>query len=155
MSKNISISFATSADKFELKKFFQHYKNKELIDKRVESYLSFGFTVVAKDLNKIVGIIQWSIKEDPKAGVIELEEFFVLEEYRNNGIGTDVIKYTIESIKEYFKGIRINLRKIYLFVSEDNINARNLYERLGFKNITSAGTLFNDNKIELLYCLTL
>lgn len=152
---DITINLATQIDKFELIKFFQHYKNQDLIENRVSCYLSHNFTVVAKDQQKIVGVLQWYLKENPKAGVVEFEEIFVLEKYRRQGIGTKILIQAISSVQDHFKKLAIRPRKIYLFVSQNNTPARALYEKVGFVNISPVGTLFNDLETELFYCLNL
>jgi len=55
----------------------------------------------------------------------------------------------------YFSDIRFKPRKIFLFVSKNNIPARRLYEKLGFKLISEVGNLFSDKETELFYTLDL
>ena len=78
----ITISNATLKDKDQLKNFFSHYKIEDYIEKRVDSYFNFNHTIVAKDDAKIIGTIQWLIKEDPNLGVVEFEEVNVLFGYQ-------------------------------------------------------------------------
>lgn len=152
---NIKITLATEKDKKQLLKYFKHYKVKEIIEKRVDSYLSHNFTVTAKDKDKVIGILQWHVKENPQAGVVEFEEVHVLDSYRGKGIGSSIVKFAIQSVKDYFKNININARKIFLFVSKNNKIARALYEKHGFKLISQTGNLFSNNEIELFYLLDL
>jgi len=152
---NIKITLATEKDKKQLLKYFKHYKVKEIIEKRVDSYLSHNFTVIAKDKDKVIGILQWHVKENPQAGVVEFEEVHVLDSYRGKGIGSSIVKFAIQSVKDYFKNININARKIFLFVSKNNKIARALYEKHGFKLISQTGNLFSNNEIELFYLLDL
>lgn len=58
--------------------------------------------------------------EDKDDGVI-IDEIYIEEEYRNNKIGTDLIKKIIS-----------NNRVVYLWVYKTNSKAINLYKRLGF-----------------------
>jgi len=153
--KEILIKSATKKDKSELLKFFEHYRNKSLVKNRVECYLSHNHTVIACDNKKIIGIAQWYIKENPKSGVVEIEEVFVLDEYRGQGVGLKIIEFTINSIKNNFNKIGFKLRKIYLFVSKNNYPAINLYQSIGFKEINQIGNLFDDLETELFYCLNL
>ena len=152
---NIKITLATEKDKKQLLKYFKHYKVKEIIEKRVDSYLSHNFTVTAKDKDKVIGILQWHVKENPQAGVVEFEEVHVLDSYRGKGIGSSIVKFAIQSVKDYFKNININARKIFLFVSKNNKIARALYEKHGFKLISQTSNLFSNNEIELFYLLDL
>ncbi|MDD4893559.1 MAG: GNAT family N-acetyltransferase [Candidatus Rickettsiella isopodorum] len=151
--ENIKITLAKKRDRKKLSEFFKHYRVSSLIKNRTDCFLTHNFTVVAKDKEKIVGVIQWSVKEDPKAGVAEFEELYVLEDYRELGIGSLLLEFAIQSVKKYFLKIRVKPRKIHLFVSESNMKARALYEKLGFKNVASVGTLFADKETELFYCL--
>lgn len=53
-----------------------------------------------------------------------LDEIYLEKEFRNKGIGTDIIKKIIE-----------NNESVYLWVYKENIKAVLLYKRLGFKII--------------------
>lgn len=152
---DVKLALATEKDKRQLLDYLKHYKVRELIERRVDCYVSHNFTVVAKDKEKIVGILQWCVKEDPRAGVVEFEEVHVLEEYRDEGIGSSLVKYAIQSVRDYFNEIKIKPRKTFLFVSKDNKIARALYEKHGFKLVSELGNLFSDEKIDLLYSLDL
>ena len=152
---DIKITLATEKDKEQLLEYFKHYKVEEIIKKRVNSYIYYNFTVIAKDEDKIVGILQWCIKENPQAGVVEFEEIHVLDNYRERGIGSSILKFAIQSVRDYFKKIDINPRKIFLFVSKDNKIARTLYKKQGFKFISEIDDLFSDNEIESFYSLNL
>ncbi len=152
---SIKLALATKRDKRRLFNYFNHYKVKKLVERRVDCYISHNFTVIAKDKNKIVGILQWYIKEDPKAGVVEFEEINVLKEYRGKGVGSLLIEYAIQSVKDYFREIKIKPRKIFLFVSEKNEVARYLYEKHGFKFVSEVSNLFSDTEAELFYSLSL
>jgi ribosomal protein S18 acetylase RimI-like enzyme len=149
----ISISEATLKDSDQLKQFFSHYKIKDYIVKRVNCYLGCNHTIVAKDDEKIIGTIQWLIKEDPNLGVVEIEEVNVLMAYQKQGIGSKMMGFTLNSIKKYFQENNLNLRKIYLFVSESNLAAQKFYEKFGFQKITSIKNLFSDYENEYFYLI--
>jgi ribosomal protein S18 acetylase RimI-like enzyme len=153
--RNIKVVRASKRDSGQLLRFFRHYKDKTLSQNRVECYLSHNFTIVAKDENKIVGILQWHIKEDPNTGTVEFEEMFVLEEYRGKGVGSALIEYAIGSVKAYFANLKIRPRKIFLFVAKKNKIARKLYQKYGFRPLADLGRLFSDTETELFYCLDL
>lgn len=153
--KGILVKSANKKDKDGLLKFFEHYNNETLSKNRIECYLSHNHTVVAKDNSKIIGIAQWYVKENPKAGVAEIEEVYVLDEYRKQGIGSKIIKFTIDSIKNNFDKIGLEPKKIYLFVSKNNSSAITLYQKAGFQEINPVGNLFDDSETELFYCLNL
>ncbi|MFX1281055.1 MAG: GNAT family N-acetyltransferase [Promethearchaeota archaeon] len=134
---------------------FQHFKNKKLMMKRAECYLSHNNTVCAKDGNKIIGKMLWHIKQDPNVGVAEFEELYVLKEYRGKEIGSELIKFSIEAVQRYFEELGINAKRIYLFTNEGNQSARNLYEKFRFKYTANLGHLFSENENELFYMLDL
>ena len=70
--------------------------------------------------DKIIGSI---LVKDIQEGKL-IDEIYIEKEFRNNGIGTDIIKKLIE-----------NNESIYLWVYKDNTKAVSLYKRLGFKVI--------------------
>ena len=151
----IKVVSANKRDKKQLLGWFTHYELKRIINNRVDCYLSHNSTIVAKDKNKIIGILQWYIKEEPDDGLTEFEEVFVSKEYRGRRIGALLVEYAIKSVKDYFKKLRIKPRKIFLFVSKNNKAARVLYEKFGFKKIANVGNLFHDREQELFYVLDL
>lgn len=151
----INISEATQKDKEQLINFFSHYKIKDYIEKRVDCYLDGNHTIIAKNDQKIIGTIQWLIKEDPTLGVIEFEEINVIFSFQKQGIGSQLITAAINSAKKYFIQNNLKLRKIYLFVSESNMVAQNFYQKFGFKQEAEIKNLFSDSANELFYVLDL
>ncbi|MFQ5884766.1 MAG: GNAT family N-acetyltransferase [Thermoplasmata archaeon] len=149
----IEFGMATEEDREQLMDYFRHYGMNELIEHRADCYTSHNFTVVARDEAKIVGTIQWHVKEDPHTGAAEFEEFNVLKEYRGRGIGFLLIEYAIQSVRDYFGTIGILPRTIFLFVGEDSKTARDLFEKHGFQLTSKIGHLFSDDEVELLYSL--
>ncbi|MFX1388329.1 MAG: GNAT family N-acetyltransferase [Promethearchaeota archaeon] len=150
---DIIIKTANHMDKEQLIELFKHYRDKKIIKNRVECYLSHNNTVIAKSGKKIIGIIQWLVKEDPNNGIVEFEELFVNEKYRNRGVGYNLVKYSIKMVKKFFDSAKIKGKSIYLFVNESNQIARKLYERLGFEYIANLGNIFSENESELVYYL--
>lgn len=147
---DIIISTATLQNKDKLLSLFKHYDH-DLGTKRVECYLSHNHTIIAKNGDQIVGILQWLIKEDPNLGVAEFEEISVIQEYRGQGIGSKIIQFAINEIVKYFIEINIKPRRIYLFVNQNNSTARHLYEKLGFQNIANLKNIFSNTENELFY----
>ena len=70
--------------------------------------------------NKIVGCLLLTNKDDGKL----LDEIYLEEEYRNKGIGTDIIKDILN-----------NNNIVYLWVYKENEKAISLYRKLGFNII--------------------
>ena len=67
--------------------------------------------------DKIIGSIL--LKDMPQGKLID--EIYIEKEFRNNGIGTDIIRKMLE-----------NNRNIYLWIYKENKKAISLYNRLGF-----------------------
>ena len=70
--------------------------------------------------NKIVGCLLLTNKEDGKL----LDEIYLEEEYRNKGIGTEIINDILN-----------NNDVVYLWVYKENEKAISLYKKLGFNVI--------------------
>ena len=70
--------------------------------------------------NRIVGCLLLTNKDDGKL----LDEIYLEEEYRNKGIGTDIIKDILN-----------NNDIVYLWVYKENEKAISLYRKLGFNII--------------------
>ena len=151
----IDISIATIADKNQLLAYFKHYSNPEILENRIDCFLTHNTTILAKDNDKIIGTLQWHIKEDPNCGVVEFEEFHVLEDYRNKGTGSLLIEHGIRSVKETFDNYKIKPRKIFAFVGSQHDAARKVFEKFGFEQISEVGNLFSDSETDLIYCLEL
>lgn len=77
--------------------------------------------------NNIIGCLLVGNKDD---GVL-LDEIYLEENYRNKGIGTDIIKKVI---------LKNNI--VYLWVYKLNIKAISLYIKLGFKIIEETETRY-------------
>ena len=78
------------------------------------------YNIVLDD--KIIGSI---LLKDIQEGKI-IDEIYIEKEFRNNGIGTDIIMKVVK---------KSNNKNIYLWVYKENIKAVSLYKRLGFKII--------------------
>ncbi len=153
--KAIRIENATPDDQKKLEETFQHFKDKTAMRKRAECYLFHNNTALAKVGERIIGKVLWYVKEDPNDGLVELEELFVLEEYRRKGVGSELIKFSINAVQKHFKSLGIDTRRMYLFTNEGNQSARKLYENFGFKLTASLGHLHSDDEIDLFYILDL
>ena len=82
-------------------------------------------TYVEKD--KIIGFLLYSLIYDR----IEIEQFEVITKERGKGIGDKLLKYLIEKYQD------TDIKNITLEVKEDNIIAINLYEKYGFKKVST------------------
>ncbi len=88
------------------------------VNNNVPKLLNNYFNIVVDD--KIVGCLLLTDRDD---GIL-LDEIYLEEDYRNKGIGTDIIKNVIS-----------NNDIIYLWVYKENLIAVSLYKKLGFNII--------------------
>ncbi len=106
---------------------------KDLSDDEIKKINNYVEEDIPKILNKYSSIIIDNnvvgclllIKEDD--GIL-LDEIYLEEEYRNKGIGTDIMKKVLNDNEI-----------VYLWVYKDNIRAISLYKRLGFIVIDDKG----------------
>ena len=87
-----------------------------------------GTVLVVESGNSIIGyallINFWS--NEYGGNVVNIDELFISKEYRSQGIASNLIKFLAKS--KFANAVNIQLE-----VTPDNIKARRLYERLGFK----------------------
>jgi len=152
---DITIVRGSLVDKEQLTETFQHFNDKETMKNRAECYLSHNNTFLAKYGNRIIGKMLWHIKEDPNFGVVEFEELYVFEEYRRKGIGSELLKTSIKAVRDHFIKLGVKPRQIFLFVDENNENARKLYEKFGFEYIANLGHVYSESENDLFYMLDL
>lgn len=109
---------------------------KDLTNDEIDEINSYVISEVPKSLDdycnilvnaKIVGCLLLTDRDDGKL----LDEIYLEEEYRNKGIGTDIIKRIIDSNKI-----------VYLWVYKENVKAISLYSKLGFIIIDETDTRY-------------
>lgn len=85
--------------------------------------------IIFKD-NKAAGFICIGRCRDTDKSYIcgEIWGIYLLPEYWKMGIGTELINWGLNELKER------NYSKVTLWVLEENINARKFYEKIGFKH---------------------
>jgi len=88
----------------------------------IELKNEYAYFIVSEIENKIVGYISSTLEEYG-----EILNFFVVSEYRNQGIGKTLLNSVIEEAKKN------KIKSLYLEVSEKNENAINLYKSFDFK----------------------
>ena len=88
------------------------------VENNVPKLLNDYFNIILD--NKVIGCLLLTNKDDGKL----LDEIYLEEEYRNKGIGTNIIKKVIKENDI-----------IYLWVYKENIKAISLYKKLSFNII--------------------
>ena len=98
--------------------------------KDLEYFLNEQYIYVAEENEKIVGFITAEIFKKKAWYTVQLgsiNNIFVLEEYRNKGIGKALMKTAIDALKE------VGITNIQLDTYNKNSNAIKFYEGLGFE----------------------
>jgi len=123
--ENTSISDLERIKNYKLKTIMEYAKDiNEDEMKQINSYISESVSLFINEYqniiykDKIIGSILVRTIED---GLL-LDEIFIIDEYRNMGIGSHVIKNFV---------LNKNV-DVYLWVYKDNFKACNLYKNLGF-----------------------
>ncbi len=120
---DIDVIFALNKeniDKYEDVEKLNYDKVLEWVKKKIHDNIS-SYKVIYYDENK-AGYFYFH-EVDSK---YEIDDLYIIEQYRNKGIGTKVINDCIEKSKE--KGL-----PIFLYVFSRNTGAVSLYSRLGFE----------------------
>ena len=68
-----------------------------------------------------------------------LQKIAVLENERRNGIATELINYSADYIKQ------LGIKTFYLEVNEHNLIAIKVYEKLGFKKISTRKNYYGED----------
>lgn len=122
---NASINDIERIKNYKLKTIFAYANNLNSEEKeRINNYVNETIPNEIDNYKNIVlnNNIIGSILLTKKDGAILLDEIFIEEQYRNRGIGTNIIENIIANIN-------VN---IYLWVYKDNVKAIKLYSKLGF-----------------------
>lgn len=100
------------------------------IDKPINSPFSINVIYVEKEL--VIGYLSYSIMYE-KA---EINNIYVLENFRSKGIGTKLMEYLLEKCK-ICENITLEVRK-------NNDSAIKLYKKFGFKEVALREKYYND-----------
>ena len=123
--------------KDNLQKDFDDFWNENVLESELKNDNSLYF--VAKNKNEILGFIGITKNID----FVEILNVVVKKDFRNKGIGNQLLQKIIEVAKE------MKMQEIYLEVNEKNENAIKLYEKNNFKKIGERKKYYNgkDNAI--------
>ncbi len=100
---------------------------KECIERWVDYLIENGYNIVAEHNGRIVGHVALVPLGN---GDAELD-IFVLRQYQNRGIGSELMRYAVELGRE------LGFRGILAVTEPSNLRAKNLFRRFGFKTISS------------------
>ena len=117
---------------------FDKFWTPEILKKELENPNSKY--IVAVEDNNIVGFAGITYNFD----YVEIMNIVVKKDKRQKEIATKLMKKLILLANEY------NVLKIALEVNENNISARNLYSKLGFKEVGVRPNYYNGNEAAIL-----
>lgn len=138
--------FTSDPERFRCRESFVRWKSKER-----EIY------VLTNNKKDLLGIIWFGPKKFPMGDLIEkinCDDFgvsFAIRIYgeaRGKGLAMNFIKKSLGLFEKTDMFNRLNSKKIWLEVSDDNIPAKSLYQKFGFRQITRA-----DGKNKILMIL--
>lgn len=121
--------------------------------KFVELYLDHYFWKLVEADGKIVGGLIWFLRESPKLGWAEILDIWIEKTYRRRGLGFRLMTEAINDVESYFQSFGHKAKCVILFTSENNISARRLNEKAGFRKVGYGGYVADDGTRELLYSL--
>ena len=96
-----------------------------------------GELLLAYSNENIIGLLSWFIEDEPEFNQPYgyISDLVVLSEFRNQGIGKQLLGTAIEHIKSR------SITRIHIGVMVDNIQTKVLYEKLGFAAYTLKMTM--------------
>lgn len=84
---------------------------------------------LAEEEGRLVGFCCLILDEDPDFGTL-IDNLHVSEIYRGKGIGGKLLREAARIVSEFAR-----MKKMYLWVYESNLNAREAYKKMGAGNI--------------------
>ncbi len=117
---------------------FDNFWNLQILKQEIESLNTYY--IVAKYNNEVVGFAGIKMTFDNA----DLMNIVVKKDFRNKGIGTLLLKSLIDICNNF------NISKLFLEVCEDNICAINLYNKLGFKEISIRKNYYKNKSAKIM-----
>ena len=128
------IEYAKKSDLDIISEYDKHIAKEELLKSILDNRVT-----IARNNNKICAWSRYNLFWD---NTPFLNMIFVLEEYRNSGIGTDLIKFWEEDMKD-------KKYKMVMTSSLSNENAQHFYRKLGYKD--SGNLLLENEPLEIIF----
>lgn len=93
-------------------------------------FISF---LLLEQAGNIIGFLFFSTMYDR----MEIEQFEILEDLRNQGLGTKLMQFLLEYAKES------SVKNITLEVAENNYSAVSLYQKMGFQTVAVRSSYYH------------
>ena len=138
---NIYYRSATQKDVDQISSVLFDFYNMKDANEASEAFISeiekdFHY-IVAVQNDFIIGLVTWLPHGLPKHGLFELDRICILSKTRRKGIGRGLIDELIRDADRWYKSMGERIRKLYLLTHEDNVDAHNFYEKVGFDHETT------------------
>jgi N-acetylglutamate synthase-like GNAT family acetyltransferase len=108
--------------------FVPDYESHEKALRKIIKDENIGHIFVAEKENKVIAMVNilYTISTALGEKVAILEDMIVLNSFRNQKIGSELIKYALNFLKEN------DIKRVTLLTDGDNFNAHKFYEKQGF-----------------------
>jgi ribosomal protein S18 acetylase RimI-like enzyme len=142
---------ADAVAKIHAQQFPRQENSSKWISCNFAAYPRIMLFVARDEKDRVVGYIQWLQKSGfRKQAVMELEQIAVLTSYQNKGIGTQLIKESLNQIQIYLDDSNSKLKAVLVSTRSDN-KAKALYEKvLGAKEIVVIKDLYSNDEVLML-----
>lgn len=154
----VDISRATELDVPELVRMYTHPELKVSDDEAgwfVGCYRSFHRLLVARVDGRVRGACAWRIEGERHCGLGWVENLWVDEECRGQGVGEGLLRAALDDMKASYAEQGVTLRRVVLTTQVDRGEARRLYERMGFRCAAGLGDIYDEGVQDLFYVLNL
>jgi len=137
--------------KVHAKQFARQKDSVRWISCNFAAYPRIMMFVARDETDKIIGYIQWIQKSGfRQESVIELEQIAVHEKHQSKGIGTLLIKKSLEYIKDYLADSNSILKAVLVSTRTDN-SAKSLYEKvLKVQEVAVIKDLYSHDEVIML-----
>jgi ribosomal protein S18 acetylase RimI-like enzyme len=119
----------------------------------VNCYFDYHHVLVAKADGKVFGACFWRIEGERTCGLGWIENIWVEETHRGEGLGEQLLNKAIADMKSFFDGNCGALRKVILTTQESRQSARKLYERVGFKKAAVLQEAYGPEDNDIIFVL--
>jgi len=128
----------------------QHYST-QWVSCNLAAFPRIMMFVARDEKDDVIGYVQWSHKNGfRKATIIELEQIAVIKTWQGAGIGTKLIKGSLDSIKDFLDDSGSMLKAVMVSTRADNA-AQGLYKKaLGAQVIAVIKDLYSHDEVLML-----
>jgi len=111
------------------------------------------YFLVATIGGEVVGFVSWTMRDLPRHELAELNRIAVDEEHRGKKIGEGLFYFLIQNAKEFYRGRKHRLRKLFVMTHASNKVARGFYEKVGFRLEATLKDHYYDGENECIYSM--